>query len=143
MEGKKVGTQPFTQITDAFPSIFKHLYVCLLQELLTCCEEGKGEIKDGLEVMLSVPKKANDAMHLSMLDGGYSNTHRHTPTYCRYVMELIDVSHSSHDNSHQSLLVNSKQIIIICMHVFLHLNCSFSALTALQGLMGILTPREN
>uniref|UniRef100_A0A8C9XHR0 non-specific serine/threonine protein kinase n=1 Tax=Sander lucioperca TaxID=283035 RepID=A0A8C9XHR0_SANLU len=30
---------------------------------------GKGEIKDGLEVMLSVPKRANDAMHLSMLDG--------------------------------------------------------------------------
>lgn len=42
---------------------------CLLQELLTCCEEGKGEIKDGLEVMLSVPKRANDAMHLSMLEG--------------------------------------------------------------------------
>lgn len=39
------------------------------QELLTCCEEGKGEIKDGLEVMLSVPKRANDAMHLSMLEG--------------------------------------------------------------------------
>ncbi|CAG5892236.1 unnamed protein product [Menidia menidia] len=38
------------------------------EELLTCCEEGKGEIKDGLEVMLSVPKKANDAMHLSMLE---------------------------------------------------------------------------
>lgn len=36
---------------------------------MTCCEEGKGEIKDGLEVMLSVPKKANDAMHLSMLEG--------------------------------------------------------------------------
>uniref|UniRef100_A0A8C5J8J9 non-specific serine/threonine protein kinase n=1 Tax=Junco hyemalis TaxID=40217 RepID=A0A8C5J8J9_JUNHY len=45
------------------------LSVCLLQELLTCCEEGKGEIKDGLEVMLSVPKRANDAMHLSMLEG--------------------------------------------------------------------------
>lgn len=40
-----------------------------VQELLTCCEEGKGEIKDGLEVMLSVPKRANDAMHLSMLEG--------------------------------------------------------------------------
>ena len=46
--------------------------VCVcVQELLTCCEEGKGEIKDGLEVMLSVPKKANDAMHLSMLEGEY------------------------------------------------------------------------
>uniref|UniRef100_A0A672LU48 Triple functional domain protein-like n=1 Tax=Sinocyclocheilus grahami TaxID=75366 RepID=A0A672LU48_SINGR len=44
-------------------------YQLLLKELLTCCEEGKGEIKDGLEVMLSVPKKANDAMHLSLLEG--------------------------------------------------------------------------
>ncbi|XP_064420011.1 kalirin RhoGEF kinase b [Latimeria chalumnae] len=44
-------------------------YQLLLKELLTCCEEGKGEIKDGLEVMLSVPKRANDAMHVSMLEG--------------------------------------------------------------------------
>lgn len=50
-----------------------------MQELLTCCEEGKGEIKDGLEVMLSVPKKANDAMHLSMLEGT-SNTPLHART---------------------------------------------------------------
>lgn len=47
--------------------------VDLLQELLTCCEEGKGEIKDGLEVMLSVPKRANDAMHLSMLEGNWTH----------------------------------------------------------------------
>ncbi|RWS15944.1 triple functional domain protein-like protein [Dinothrombium tinctorium] len=45
-------------------------YQLLLKDLLSCCEEGlEGEIKDGLEVMLSVPKKANDALHLSMLDG--------------------------------------------------------------------------
>uniref|UniRef100_A0AAY4EBD5 non-specific serine/threonine protein kinase n=1 Tax=Denticeps clupeoides TaxID=299321 RepID=A0AAY4EBD5_9TELE len=44
-------------------------YQLLLKELLACCEEGKGEIKDGLEVMLSVPKRANDAMHVSMLEG--------------------------------------------------------------------------
>ncbi|XP_022244114.1 triple functional domain protein-like isoform X1 [Limulus polyphemus] len=44
-------------------------YQLLLKDLLSCCEEGQGEIKDGLEVMLNVPKKANDAMHLSMLDG--------------------------------------------------------------------------
>uniref|UniRef100_A0A673LT71 Kalirin-like n=1 Tax=Sinocyclocheilus rhinocerous TaxID=307959 RepID=A0A673LT71_9TELE len=44
-------------------------YQLLLKELLSCCEEGKGEIKDGLEVMLSVPKRANDAMHVSMLEG--------------------------------------------------------------------------
>lgn len=44
-----------------------------LQELLACCEEGKGEIKEGLDVMLSVPKRANDAMHVSMLDGNCSS----------------------------------------------------------------------
>ncbi|XP_039613341.1 kalirin isoform X3 [Polypterus senegalus] len=44
-------------------------YQLLLKELLTCCEEGKGELKEGLEVMLSVPKRANDAMHVSMLEG--------------------------------------------------------------------------
>lgn len=37
--------------------------------MLACCEEGKGEIKEGLDVMLSVPKRANDAMHVSMLEG--------------------------------------------------------------------------
>lgn len=56
-----------SRVGSAFSSRF--LWVCLFQELLTCCEEGKGEIKDGLEVMLSVPKRANDAMHLSMLEG--------------------------------------------------------------------------
>ncbi|XP_043215264.1 kalirin-like isoform X2 [Amphibalanus amphitrite] len=41
-------------------------YQLLLKDLLSCCD-GHGEIKDGLEVMLNVPKKANDAIHLSML----------------------------------------------------------------------------
>ncbi|XP_033628960.1 kalirin-like [Asterias rubens] len=44
-------------------------YQLLLKDLLACCEEGKGEIREALEVMLMVPKRANDAMHLSMLDG--------------------------------------------------------------------------
>ncbi|XP_018907690.2 triple functional domain protein isoform X1 [Bemisia tabaci] len=44
-------------------------YQLLLKDLLSCCEEGQGEIKDGLEVMLNVPKKANDALHLSLLEG--------------------------------------------------------------------------
>ncbi|XP_068619669.1 kalirin isoform X3 [Battus philenor] len=44
-------------------------YQLLLKDLQACCAEGQGEIKDGLDVMLSVPKKANDAMHLSLLDG--------------------------------------------------------------------------
>lgn len=45
-------------------------YQLLLKDLLSsCCEDGQGEIKDGLEVMLNVPKKANDAMHLSLLEG--------------------------------------------------------------------------
>ncbi|CAL8338233.1 unnamed protein product [Boreogadus saida] len=40
----------------------------IIQELLSCCEEGKGEMKEGLEVMLGVPKRANDAMHVAMLE---------------------------------------------------------------------------
>ncbi|KAG2465202.1 TRIO protein, partial [Polypterus senegalus] len=52
---------------EQLPEDVGHCFVTW--ELLTCCEEGKGEIKDGLEVMLSVPKRANDAMHLSMLEG--------------------------------------------------------------------------
>ncbi|KAI4789414.1 hypothetical protein KUCAC02_035259 [Chaenocephalus aceratus] len=48
-------------------------YQLLLKELLSCCEEGKGEIKDGLEVMLGVPKRANDAMHLAMMEGFEEN----------------------------------------------------------------------
>ncbi|KRX93395.1 Triple functional domain protein [Trichinella pseudospiralis] len=44
-------------------------YQLLLKDLLGCCEEEKGEIRDGLEVMLNVPKKANDILHLSMLEG--------------------------------------------------------------------------
>lgn len=44
-------------------------YQLLLKDLLSCCKDGlQGEIKDGLEVMISVPKKANDALHLSMLE---------------------------------------------------------------------------
>ncbi|KAL0280126.1 UNVERIFIED_CONTAM: hypothetical protein PYX00_001517 [Menopon gallinae] len=43
-------------------------YQLLLKDLQSCCQEGQGEIKDGLEVMLNVPKKANDAMHLSLLE---------------------------------------------------------------------------
>lgn len=56
-------------VAGAFRGLGRPHSVGLPQELLTCCEEGKGEIKDGLEVMLSVPKRANDAMHLSMLEG--------------------------------------------------------------------------
>ncbi|XP_036147611.1 triple functional domain protein isoform X2 [Monomorium pharaonis] len=44
-------------------------YQLLLKDLQACCQEGQGEIKEGLEVMLNVPKKANDALHLSLLEG--------------------------------------------------------------------------
>jgi triple functional domain protein len=43
-------------------------YQLLLKDLQSCCDEGQGEIKEGLEVMLNVPKKANDAMHFSLLE---------------------------------------------------------------------------
>lgn len=45
-------------------------YQLLLKELLLNCDEGlQDEIRDGLDVMLSVPKKANDAVALSELEG--------------------------------------------------------------------------
>ena len=45
-------------------------YQLLLKDLLSCSSDQEaGEIKEGLEVCLSVPKKANDALHLSMLEG--------------------------------------------------------------------------
>lgn len=41
----------------------------LLKDLLSCCEDNRNETKDALEVMMNVPKKANDAIHLSHLEG--------------------------------------------------------------------------
>lgn len=58
--------------------IYKLIFLGNLQELLACCEEGKGEIKEGLDVMLSVPKRANDAMHVSMLEGNKVTQQRPT-----------------------------------------------------------------
>lgn len=43
-------------------------YELLLQRLMSCCEESKGEVKEGYDLMCNVPKKANDAMHLSYLE---------------------------------------------------------------------------
>ncbi|XP_057707609.1 triple functional domain protein-like [Corythoichthys intestinalis] len=40
---------------------------------MECCEEGKAELKKALDVSLSIPKRANDAMHLSMLEGFYNS----------------------------------------------------------------------
>lgn len=36
---------------------------------MTCCDETRSETRDALDVMMSVPKKANDAIHLSLLEG--------------------------------------------------------------------------
>ncbi|XP_057708129.1 kalirin-like [Corythoichthys intestinalis] len=44
-------------------------YPLLLKDLLECCEKGKAELKKALDVTLSIPKRANDAMHLSVLEG--------------------------------------------------------------------------
>ncbi|XP_057708769.1 triple functional domain protein-like [Corythoichthys intestinalis] len=44
-------------------------YPLLLKDLMDCCEEGKAELKMALDVTLSIPKRANDAMHLSVLEG--------------------------------------------------------------------------
>uniref|UniRef100_A0A8B9ECN3 Kalirin RhoGEF kinase n=1 Tax=Anser cygnoides TaxID=8845 RepID=A0A8B9ECN3_ANSCY len=50
---------------EQLPEDVGHCFVTWFS-MTDCC---KGELKDGLEVMLSVPKKANDAMHVSMLEG--------------------------------------------------------------------------
>lgn len=71
-------------VGQVFRSLRLVLGLGLPQELLTCCEEGKGEIKDGLEVMLSVPKRANDAMHLSMLEGNRLHV-----SYLEFVRSLL------------------------------------------------------
>ena len=39
------------------------------QDLASCCQSDKSEIKDGLDVMLSVPRRANDALHIGMIRG--------------------------------------------------------------------------
>ncbi|RMX44252.1 hypothetical protein pdam_00005282 [Pocillopora damicornis] len=45
-------------------------YQLLLKDLLTCCEEGSEcSLQAGLDVMLSVPRRANDAMYVNMLHG--------------------------------------------------------------------------
>ncbi|XP_077574490.1 triple functional domain protein-like [Stigmatopora nigra] len=47
-------------------------YPLLIKDLLQCCE-GKEQLKKALDVTLSIPRKANDAMHLSMLEGFHEN----------------------------------------------------------------------
>uniref|UniRef100_UPI00358E47BD kalirin-like isoform X2 n=1 Tax=Myxine glutinosa TaxID=7769 RepID=UPI00358E47BD len=47
-------------------------YQLLLKDLLTCCQDGTGELKEALAVMLSAQKRVNDAMHLSVLDANAS-----------------------------------------------------------------------
>ncbi|XP_057708974.1 triple functional domain protein-like [Corythoichthys intestinalis] len=44
-------------------------YPLLLKDLLECYEESKAELKRVLDVTLSIPKRANDAMHVSVLEG--------------------------------------------------------------------------
>lgn len=45
-------------------------YQLLLRELRDCCDPASvAELTEGLDAMLDVPKRANDALHLSMLQG--------------------------------------------------------------------------
>jgi hypothetical protein len=44
-------------------------YQLLLKELQSCCDDADGTLQAGLEVMLSVPRQANDAMYLCMIEG--------------------------------------------------------------------------
>lgn len=56
---------------------------------MACCEEGKGEIKEGLDVMLSVPKRANDAMHVSMLEGNSTSTAKEAMFYSKAAVDTV------------------------------------------------------
>lgn len=76
-----------------------------MQELLACCEEGKGEIKEGLDVMLSVPKRANDAMHVSMLEGDTEYFSHVVRTYYELFRSLSNEElHTVLSRSHPSFL---------------------------------------
>ncbi|VDK32208.1 unnamed protein product [Taenia asiatica] len=45
-------------------------YQLLLREIRECCDKSSaGELSEGLDVMMAVPKKANEAIHLRMLQG--------------------------------------------------------------------------
>ncbi|XP_066917707.1 kalirin-like isoform X10 [Clytia hemisphaerica] len=44
-------------------------YQLLLKDLLSCCDDVDGSLQAGLDVMLSVPRRANDAMYLCLIKG--------------------------------------------------------------------------
>jgi triple functional domain protein len=70
-------------------------YELLLQRLMSCCEESKGEVKEGYDLMCSVPKKANDAMHLSYLEelevnvDEMWNLNEHISIHCLPIHRLV------------------------------------------------------
>ncbi|GAA37096.2 kalirin [Clonorchis sinensis] len=68
--------QRYFNLTEPLPSyLIKPVqrvtkYQLLLRELRDCCDPASvAELNEGLEAMLDVPKRANDALHLSMLHG--------------------------------------------------------------------------
>uniref|UniRef100_H2Y6I4 DH domain-containing protein n=1 Tax=Ciona savignyi TaxID=51511 RepID=H2Y6I4_CIOSA len=69
------GVQARKQLPDSISSyLIKPVqritkYQLLLKDLASCCKSEINEIKDGLDVMMSVPRRANDALHLSMMQG--------------------------------------------------------------------------
>lgn len=44
-------------------------YQLLLKELMSCCDDQNSTLQAGLDVMLSVPRQANDTMYLCMIEG--------------------------------------------------------------------------
>ncbi|XP_065051810.1 triple functional domain protein-like isoform X2 [Rhopilema esculentum] len=44
-------------------------YQLLLKELISCCDDPHSTLQAGLDVMLSVPRQANDTMYLCMIEG--------------------------------------------------------------------------
>ena len=57
----------FVLFSNQIYSSFRKYHLKLVSFNFKCFQVG--EIKEGLDVCLSVPRKANDALHLSLLDG--------------------------------------------------------------------------
>lgn len=59
-------------------------YQLLLRELRDCCDKSSaGELSEGLDVMMAVPKKANEAIHLRMLQVGLFSLYIHACIYMK------------------------------------------------------------
>ncbi|XP_077594853.1 triple functional domain protein-like [Stigmatopora nigra] len=96
--------QPIQRITK---------YPLLLKGLLECCEEAKPVLKEALDVTLSIPKRANDAIHLSVLEGFDGSIESQGELLLQESFKVWDSKSPFHlgKNRHLFLLNNS---LVVC-----------------------------